>query len=147
VRRGLAGARLPGRFQVVTGTPEWILDVAHNPHAAQALAASLAARPCAGRTVAVCGILRDKDVEGIVAALDGRISRWIAAGLDGPRALAPAALADRIARAGAGSVQPAADVAAGLAAARAEMTPSDRAVVFGSFLAVGPALEWLGVGP
>ena len=88
VRAGLAGARLPGRFQVVPGAPEWILDVAHNPHAAQALAASLAARPCAGRTVAVCGILGDKDIEGIVAALDGQVSRWIAVGLDGPRALA-----------------------------------------------------------
>jgi dihydrofolate synthase/folylpolyglutamate synthase len=146
VRAGLAGAWLPGRFQVVPGPPEWILDVAHNPHAAQSLAASLDSRPCAGRTVAVCGILGDKDIEGIVAALEGRFSRWIAVGLDGPRALPPATLADRIARAGAASVRATADVASGLAAARAEMDPSDRAVVFGSFLTVGPALEWLGVG-
>lgn len=146
VRAGLAGAWLPGRFQVVPGPPEWILDVAHNPHAAHSLAESLDSRPCAGRTVAVCGILGDKDIEGIVAALEGRFSRWIAVGLDGPRALPPATLADRIARAGAASVRATADVAAGLAAARAEMNPSDRAVVFGSFLTVGPALEWLGVG-
>jgi dihydrofolate synthase/folylpolyglutamate synthase len=96
--------------------------------------------------VAVCGILGDKDIEGIVAALEGRFSRWIAVGLDGPRALPPATLADRIARAGAVSVRATADVPAGLAAARAEMNPSDRAVVFGSFLTVGPALEWLRVG-
>jgi dihydrofolate synthase/folylpolyglutamate synthase len=146
VRAGLVDVRLPGRFQVLPGAPEWILDVAHNREAAQALAASLAARPCAGRTLAVCGILGDKDIEGIVAALQGRLSRWIAVGLDGPRALPPAALATRIARAGAASVVAVADVGAGIAAARAEMKPEDRAVVFGSFLTVGPALERLGVG-
>jgi dihydrofolate synthase/folylpolyglutamate synthase len=146
VRAGIAGARLPGRFQVLPGPPEWILDVAHNPQAAQVLAASLAARPCAGRTTAVCGILGDKDIEGIVAALDGRIDRWIAVGLDGARALAPAALAARIGHAGAESVLAAVDVQAGLAAARAEMKPADRAIVFGSFLTVGPALACLGVG-
>jgi dihydrofolate synthase/folylpolyglutamate synthase len=75
VRAGLVDVRLPGRFQVLPGAPEWILDVAHNREAAQALAASLAARPCAGRTLAVCGILGDKDIEGIVAALQGRLSR------------------------------------------------------------------------
>jgi dihydrofolate synthase/folylpolyglutamate synthase len=146
VRAGLAGVRLPGRFQVLPGPPEWILDVAHNPQAARVLAASLAARPCAGRTLAVCGILGDKDIEGIVAALDGRIDRWIAVGLDGARALAPAVLAARIGHAGAESVLAAVDVQAGLAAARAEMKPADRAIVFGSFLTVGPALAWLGVG-
>ncbi len=146
VRSGLASVRLPGRFQVLPGRPEWILDVAHNPQAAEALAASLAARPCAGRTLAVCGILGDKDIEGVVAALDGRISRWIAVGLEGARALPPETLAQRLAGAGAAPVQAAADVPAGLALAGAEMGPEDRAVVFGSFLTVGPALDWLGVG-
>jgi dihydrofolate synthase / folylpolyglutamate synthase len=143
VRSSLAGIRLPGRFQVLPGRPEWILDVAHNPQAAQALAASLAARPCAGRTLAVCGILGDKDIEGIVAALDGQVSRWIAVGLESERALPAAALATRISQAGAASVQAAASVAAGLEQARAGMQPEDRAVVFGSFLTVGPALDRL----
>jgi dihydrofolate synthase/folylpolyglutamate synthase len=95
----------------------------------------------------VCGILADKDVEGIVAALAGEISRWIVVGLEGPRAVAPAVLAERVSRAGAASVLAAADVAAGMAQARAELAPRDRAVVFGSFLTVGPALAWLGAGP
>jgi dihydrofolate synthase/folylpolyglutamate synthase len=135
--------RLPGRFQVLPGAPEWILDVAHNPQAAEALAASLAARTCAGKTWAVCGILGDKDIEGIVAALRGGVSRWIAVGLDGNRALPPGILAERIRRAGARSVSAAADVAAGLAQARDGMQPGDRTVVFGSFLTVGPAIERL----
>jgi dihydrofolate synthase/folylpolyglutamate synthase len=146
VRAGLAGVRLPGRFQVLPGAPEWILDVAHNPQAALSLAASLAARPCAGTTWAVCGILGDKDVEGIVAALREHIGRWVVVGLDGPRALAPGLLAERIRKAGARRVSAAADVSAGLAQARNGMKAPDRAVVFGSFLTVGPALAELGAG-
>jgi dihydrofolate synthase/folylpolyglutamate synthase len=144
VRAGLKVARLPGRFQVVPGTPEWILDDAHNAEAAVALAASLAARRVTGRTIAVCGILADKDVEAIVAALAPQVQRWIAVGLEGPRALPPAELGCRIRQAGAASVVAAGDVAAGMAAARAECRIGDRVVIFGSFLTVGPALAWLG---
>jgi dihydrofolate synthase/folylpolyglutamate synthase len=135
---------LPGRFQVVPGDPEWILDVAHNPDAARSLAASLVARPCRGRTLAVCGILADKDVEGIAAALKSVIERWFAVGLDSPRGLPPAKLARRLEAGGADAVAVAADVASGLAAATHESRPRDRIVVFGSFLAVGPALDVLG---
>jgi dihydrofolate synthase/folylpolyglutamate synthase len=144
VRAGLASVSLPGRFQVVAGEPEWILDVAHNTQAAQSLAASLEARPCRGRTIAVCGILGDKDVEAIAAALASQVARWIVVGLESQRALAPAELSRRIERAAGGLVLATADVAAGMAAARLEATPGDRVVVFGSFLTVGPALAWLG---
>jgi len=143
VRAGLGSVRLPGRFQVIAGEPEWILDVAHNADAAQSLAVSLAARPCRGRTIAVCGILADKDVEAIVAALKSQVRRWIAVGLEGPRALPPADLARRIRAAGADSVIAVADVAAGMAQARTESRPGDRVLAFGSFLTVGPALAWL----
>ena len=140
---GLVTVRLPGRFQVFQGNPEWILDVAHNADAAQSLAASLAARPCGGSTIAVCGILGDKDIEAIVAALSPQVRHWIAVGLEGPRAISPAELASRIGRAGGSSVRAAESVAAGMAEARIESQPGDRVVVFGSFLTVGPALDWL----
>jgi dihydrofolate synthase/folylpolyglutamate synthase len=144
VSAGLTSVRLPGRFQVVAGGPEWILDVAHNAQAAQSLAATLAARPGRGRTIAVCGILGDKDIEAIATALAPQIGRWIAVGLEGPRALASSELARRIERACGGSVLAIADVAAGMAAARTEAGAGDRVVVFGSFLTVGPALAALG---
>jgi dihydrofolate synthase/folylpolyglutamate synthase len=147
VRAGLDAARLTGRFQVVAGVPEVILDVAHNPPAAATLAASLAARPARGRTLAVCGILGDKDIESIAAALAPQVHRWYAAGLSGPRALPPAELARRLESGGARPVEAVADVPTGIAAARAEASAGDRLVVFGSFLAVGPALAALGIGP
>src|SRR5690606_33938757 len=58
---GLRNVHLPGRFQIVPGEVEWILDVAHNEPAARVLASHLAARPRAARTFAVCSVLGDKD--------------------------------------------------------------------------------------
>jgi dihydrofolate synthase/folylpolyglutamate synthase len=145
VRTGLQRVRLPGRFQVVPGDPEWILDVAHNADAARALAASLAARPRRGSTIAVCGILADKDAAAIAQALTGRVGRWIAVGLPAPRGLPAEELARRLAGAGATRVTAAQDVAAGCELAARTCAPGDRIVVFGSFLTVGPALAHLGL--
>ena len=145
VRAGLSTVRLPGRFQIVAGEPEWILDVAHNVEAARCLAASLDARPAKGKTIAVCGILGDKDIESIVAALATRVDRWLAVALAGPRALPVATLARRIQSGGGRRVEAADDVATALARVRVECCEGDRVLVFGSFLTVGPALDWLGL--
>jgi dihydrofolate synthase / folylpolyglutamate synthase len=143
IERGLQSVRLPGRFQIFAGPIEWIVDVAHNPAAASTLAAQLAARPSAGRTIAVCGMLGDKDVEGVGAELVSGFDAWIVAGLPGPRAIEPDVLAERLTASGARIAATAADVPAACLAAEAIARPGDRIVVFGSFLTVGPALELL----
>lgn len=145
VRRGLAGTWIAGRFQVVEGSPEWILDVAHNADAARVLAESLAMRPCSGRTLAVCGILADKDVEAIAGCLAPAVAEWIAVGLPGPRAIDPAGLAGSLEAASGRPTRVCRDVAEGCAAARSAARRDDRILVFGSFHTVGPALEWLGL--
>ena len=145
IERGLQTVTLPGRFQVVRSPAgvEWILDVAHNPAAARTLAVQLGARETAGRTIAVCGVLADKDIEGIVGELRDSFDRWVIVGLQGARALAPEALATRVRNLGAHVEAVATDVVAGCQAAEALVRPGDRVVVFGSFLTVGPALGWL----
>jgi dihydrofolate synthase/folylpolyglutamate synthase len=145
VRAGLARVRLPGRFQVVPGPVEWILDVAHNPQAAQVLATNLAARHGAGRTLFVCGILADKDVSGIAVALSGIPAEWIAAGLPGPRSLPASELAARLSATLGAPVEAVDGVVPALELAVLKAAPGDRIVVFGSFLTVGPALAWLGI--
>jgi dihydrofolate synthase/folylpolyglutamate synthase len=144
IDRGLQTVTLPGRFQIVKQSSprpiEWILDVAHNPAAAHTLAAQLAARKGGGRTIAVCGVLSDKDVEGIVGELRSSFDAWVIVGLHGARALAPEALAARVRKVGANVEAVAADVVAGCLAAEALAQAGDRIVVFGSFLTVGPAL-------
>lgn len=147
VARALRHVRLAGRFQVVPGAVEWILDIAHNPPAARVLAAELAARALPGgardgRTFAVIGVLTDKDAGAIAAELAGVVDRWIACALPGPRGAGAAQLAARLARP-ADTVALAPSVTAGLELARAAARPGDRVLVCGSLHTVGPALEWL----
>ena len=69
---------LPGRFQRIRTDRDWILDVAHNPHAAEALGAALRDRGGAGSLTAIVGALDDKDVTGIVGSLLTSVDSWIA---------------------------------------------------------------------
>jgi dihydrofolate synthase/folylpolyglutamate synthase len=85
VRRGLGEVQLAGRFQFVPGKPTLILDVAHNPHAASSLAQNLASLPPCPHTYGVFAMLKDKDMAGVVAALDPFIDTWLVAGIDAPR--------------------------------------------------------------
>jgi dihydrofolate synthase/folylpolyglutamate synthase len=138
----LRGVRLAGRFQVVPGPVEWILDVAHNEPAARVFAEHLAARPCSGRTFAVCGILGDKDAAAIAHNLDPVIDRWILCTLPGARGVPARELAARMALE-ASAVALADSVEQGCQRAQQEAKPGDRIVAFGSFLVVGSVLEWL----
>jgi dihydrofolate synthase / folylpolyglutamate synthase len=145
VAQGLKRTRLPGRFQIVPGEVEWILDVAHNEPAARVLAGALASRHCPGRSFAVFGLLADKDAAAIASALDPLIDHWLLAGIDDePRALAARALQARLPPVR-GTVQLASNVSAACARARELSSPGDRVIVFGSFHVVGPALVWLGL--
>jgi dihydrofolate synthase/folylpolyglutamate synthase len=142
IERGLAGVQLPGRFQRVpaAGGFEWVLDVAHNPDAAAVLAANLARHPVPGRTLAVCGMLADKDAPAVLVALRDRMDRWFAAATDGPRGLSDKDLGAIGARVGI-AMTPNGAVRDAMHAAACEARTGDRVVVFGSFHTVGPALS------
>jgi dihydrofolate synthase/folylpolyglutamate synthase len=141
IEDGLRSVRLPGRFQRITGAAgiEWVFDVAHNPAAAEVLAGNLARYPAPGRTFAVCGMLADKDVAGVLEPLRGRVDAWYAATTDGPRALRDTELASRAAQSGI-TMAAAGGVCAAMCLAAGHAEPGDRIVVFGSFLTVGPGL-------
>ncbi len=142
IRDGLIAVDLPGRFQVLPGRPAIVLDVAHNPHAARVLAATLGSMGYFPETVAVFGMLADKDVGGVIAAAMARIDRWFVATLPGPRGASAARIHAELAGAGAApqSIRMFDDVATAFAAARAEVGEADRIIVFGSFLTVAAAL-------
>jgi dihydrofolate synthase/folylpolyglutamate synthase len=147
LERGLRTVTLPGRFQRVRDEQdgvEWVLDVAHNPAAAAALAGALDEMPVRGRTLAVCGMLGDKDVPGVVAQLRGHVDAWFAATSEGPRAIDAQELARRSAASGI-DMQPSGSIAEAMLRARAAARPGDRILVFGSFHTVGPALVSLGI--
>jgi dihydrofolate synthase/folylpolyglutamate synthase len=142
VRRALAEVALPGRFQVLPGRPQVVLDVAHNPEAAAVLAANLGESGFSPETIAVFGMLRDKDIAGVVRAVAPRITRWHLATLPGTRGVDAAQLARVLMEEKIQSPffeHP--TVVEALAAARNEAGESDKIVVFGSFLTVAGAYD------
>jgi dihydrofolate synthase/folylpolyglutamate synthase len=146
IASGLRAVSLPGRFQRVSDPRgfEWVFDVAHNPAAAATLAASLRALPVAGRTIALCGMLGDKDVPGVVSELRSACDVWLAATSEGPRAIDATELQRRAAGAGV-TMEAVGTIEAALRRAEGLARPGDRVVVFGSFHTVGPALAGVGV--
>ncbi len=142
LRDALVGVELPGRFQVLPGRPTRVLDVAHNPQAARALADTLGAMGFHPSTFAVFGMLADKDIEGVVAAMRGRVDRWFVAPLPGPRGASADRLVEALVRDGVprAAIRADADVASAWRAALAAAGEADRIVAFGSFLTVAAVL-------
>jgi dihydrofolate synthase/folylpolyglutamate synthase len=145
VRRGLVEVELAGRFQFVPGRPQLILDVAHNPHAARSLAQNLDNLPPA-RTFAVFAMLKDKDMAGVVRALDARIDVWLVAGIDAPRGATATELAQVLAD---NHVRGAVHTCDSIAAAQHEASnragENDRIAAFGSFYTVAEVMRARGL--
>ncbi|MGY2239376.1 bifunctional tetrahydrofolate synthase/dihydrofolate synthase [Pseudomonas gingeri] len=119
-----------------------MLDVGHNPHAAQYLAQRLAQRVPAGRRLAVFGLLSDKDLDGVVSQLDAYVQQWAVTPLQSPRSR-PATDLQAALQARGASVTAYESVAAALEGQCAQATADDEILLFGSFFCVAEALEWL----
>ena len=144
VRTGLTGATVAGRFEQVSEAPDVFLDVGHNAQATQAMASILDELPSQGRTIAVVGMLENKQHRHALRALCGRIEQWCLADVDGPRASPARTLADALVSLG--DVAPRTSFRSPVEAfrhAQSEAGPSDRILVFGSFLTVAGVLAEL----
>jgi dihydrofolate synthase / folylpolyglutamate synthase len=141
IRNGLATVELPGRFQVLPGRPTVILDVAHNPQAAAVLGENLAAMGPFRRTLAVIGMLRDKDIAEVCRRLRGRIDSWYVATLDNPRGATAEEVEHAIVGSGAGGeLRRFASPREAFVAAQGDAGDGDRIVAFGSFYTVAEVM-------
>jgi dihydrofolate synthase/folylpolyglutamate synthase len=140
IRTGLARARWPGRLQIVRRDPLTILDGAHNPDGARALAASLRALLGDARITFVLGIYADKDARGIVDALAPLARHVVLTRAANERAADPAALAALVDAGTPTTVT--ASVAEALSVAAAS-SPTPIVCVAGSLAVVGEALRAL----
>jgi dihydrofolate synthase/folylpolyglutamate synthase len=104
----------------------------------------LRARAPARRTLAVFGMLSDKDARAVADQLDPLIDHWLLCGIEEPRGLVVAELRARLGTLR-GEVQECATVADACQRAVLLAQPGDRVLVCGSFHVVGPALDWLGL--
>jgi dihydrofolate synthase/folylpolyglutamate synthase len=159
IAKAISEVKLAGRFQTVSKSPWLILDVAHNPHAAEALAKNLKAlrvqssnevTPEAGKTIAVFAMLADKDIKGVVSAVKNEIDFWYVADIDHIRS-APAndlvkVIMDEVPQAKVKIFASAAD-ACKQACIDTEVcidrSENDKIVVFGSFFTVSSVMQHL----
>jgi dihydrofolate synthase/folylpolyglutamate synthase len=141
IEQGLRAVQLAGRRQVIPRNDQggvWLLDVAHNPHAAEALAGELAAQPV--KTWCVLGMLKDKDNAAFVTGLRSAIEGWFLIGLKGKRGQPAAGLAMR---AGLDLSDAYEDLGQALDAAAVYAAPEDCILITGSFYTVAAALAKL----
>jgi dihydrofolate synthase/folylpolyglutamate synthase len=148
VRNGLVMVELPGRFQIVPGTPTLVLDVAHNPHSVAALTENLDAMGYYPTTHAVFGAMADKDLTAMLERIAPLIDHWHLTDLPLDRAISAVALRQMLdthpATAPGGKSRVVGchgDPMSALHAAVSMADPADRIVVFGSFFTVGGVLK------
>ena len=145
IREGLSKVSVTGRFQKLAmrntsgESIEVVMDVAHNPQAAEMLKQRLDESPVDGNTRAVIAMCKDKDYMAVVDCLSNNIDEWYVAQFESPRALPEQELAQKlIAREYV--VNNYESVAEALHHALASSTGGDRVLVTGSFMTVSAAL-------
>jgi dihydrofolate synthase/folylpolyglutamate synthase len=139
-RAGLVDVSWPGRLEHVSaGDADMLLDAAHNPAGAAALASYLEEIGWTHATLVV-GVMRDKDVGAMLRALAPCCARVICTTPHSPRAMAAADLAAVATETAAWAVEIEADPAAALTAARRR---GGRIVVAGSIFLIGPLRDTL----
>jgi dihydrofolate synthase / folylpolyglutamate synthase len=145
IERGIRQTRWPGRFQVIAGTAEIVLDVAHNPAGAWALRSAISSYYEDRRIIFVFGAMRDKAIAEIAEILFPLAESVIATCAENPRSATPEEIRDAASRTGSEiilcrDVESALERASGLAGVDGVV------VVTGSIYVVGEAMRALGVG-
>ncbi|MBD3161322.1 MAG: bifunctional folylpolyglutamate synthase/dihydrofolate synthase [Candidatus Eisenbacteria bacterium] len=145
IRSGLGRLRWPGRFERIEGRPPVLLDVAHNPHGARALARAIRERGL-GPVRLVVGMVGEKDHRGFLSALRGVVGPVHYCAPPTDRALPAPELAEIGATVGLpGTVCP--DPADALERARAGAGAGETILATGSIFLIGALQERLGSSP
>jgi len=139
IESGIATVEWPGRLERVAADPEIILDGAHNPAGARALAAYIERFYARRRIALIFGVMRDKSVEELAATLFPLAHDVIVTAPDQARALAPASIAALVDHP---RIRVEADLAHALPAARS--THPDAIFVTGSLFLVAEARAMIG---
>jgi dihydrofolate synthase/folylpolyglutamate synthase len=138
---GVASAYWPGRMELVPGEPRLLLDGAHNPAGAAALAEALGDYSYS-RLLLVTGVCDDKDIDGIYAPLVPLVDKFYTVTPAVERAMNDVKLSDFFHERGIAS-RPCGSVVAGICTARSESSEGDLVLVCGSLFVVGEVKAWL----
>lgn len=140
LKETLGALHVLGRCMWLKKAPDMLLDVAHNPHSAQYLAAYVAKLAGYTQVHAIFGALADKAIPEIVTPLLPYVTHWYVSPLDTPRSADVETIQAALLTAGAENSSAHPSVPTALEAALALAKPTDLILVYGSFFTVGQAL-------
>jgi dihydrofolate synthase/folylpolyglutamate synthase len=144
IEQGLKAPQMHGRIEVIDSNPQLLLDVSHNPQAVEALARYLEAHAVNGKTRAILGMMRDKDIGKSLAPLKSLVDHWYLIDLPGPRGASAATIFEELKRLNVQApMEQFPDATAALRAAQQQTSIDDRIVVFGSFVTVSAIMAQL----
>jgi len=146
---------VPGRFQIIEKKQTWILDVAHNPHAARNLSWRLhslgfqennknSLENGHSKFTVILSMMQDKDVIGFIKEIDQPfITEWIVCEMDTPRSHSAEVLQKKLNDYGITNVRAEPELLEAFSNIKNRSKKNDRILVTGSFEIVGPAKKWL----
>jgi len=139
----LSNFSVPGRFEIIEKKQTWILDVAHNPHAAENLKKKLESLNPYKKITAILSMMRDKDVISFVKILDDLVAQWIVCEMDTTRSHSAQTLQKKLIDYGMANVSAESGLIEAFSNIKNRTKKNDRILITGSFEIVGPAKKWL----
>lgn len=145
IKKGIIKTHIKGRFQILPGKPQIILDVAHNEQAVHHMLKSVLKLPLAKATYAVFGIVNTKDFKNILKLMKNHINKWFIANLNTEITVDVQEIVQELLI---NDTQPehiliSNSITQATKKALTNATTNDRILVFGSFLAVEEAYNIL----
>ena len=141
IKTGLLQTKLFGRFQVLPGSPQIILDVAHNPHSVTTMIANMLKLPFAAKSVAVFGISSDKDADEVIKLCKQFFDKWFIAKTNSIKATNSEDIAKILIRQGVAKQNIIECDSISNAYQQASLIDNARIICFGSFLVVEEAYK------
>lgn len=143
IKSGLLQTSLVGRFQVLPGTPQIVLDTAHNPQAIEMLLQNMLKLPFAKRNLAVFGCAKDKDWQQALRIIGDKFDHWYLARIPNGRSSEINKIRDFLLKNGykPSQIECFDDISMAVNKAHSQLEKEDRLVCFGSFLIVESAYK------
>ena len=142
IREGISQTRWPGRLERMPGTPEILLDAAHNPSGAKTLARYLEQHQSGRRIHLIYGAVRDKAVDEVASILFPLVERVVLTRSRISRSISPATLHGLLDHCHE-RIETADTVEQAIGMARRNALPGDLILIAGSIFLVGEAKESL----
>ena len=142
LNEGINNISLIGRYQRISSNPEIIVDVAHNADSAEKLMDNVNREP-KKNTIAVVGILKDKDVYSLVKPMVNNIDKWFCGTINSERGMNSDEIKTRMSGAiSHNDIETFDSIDEACTNAMKSLRKEDRLIVYGSFYTVSEFLDY-----